>query len=101
MAGDVLAIVGAPKGDRQLIEAIAHLHPRRITVLIPNEARAAAVLADQAGARTAPRTSRGAERIGRLLRALERRTGAAIVGLADSREQLRGWRFDRIVEARS
>jgi hypothetical protein len=34
-----------------------------------------------------------------LLTAIEQRTGAVVVGLAGSREQLRGWRFDRIVGA--
>jgi hypothetical protein len=33
----------------------------------------------------------------RLLTAIEQRTGAVVVGLAGSREQLRGWRFDRVV----
>jgi hypothetical protein len=37
------------------------------------------------------------DRIANLLAAIERRTGAVVVGLAGSREQLRGWRFDRIV----
>jgi hypothetical protein len=36
-------------------------------------------------------------RVASLVGAIERRTGADVVGLADSRSQLRGWRFDRVV----
>jgi len=111
MAGDVLAIVGSEEEDRQLVEAIAHLRPRRITLLVVDQPEAAASVAagriggsaspaGQAGAVIAARRERAAKRISRLSRALERRTGAAIVGLAASREQLRGWRFDRVVDVR-
>jgi hypothetical protein len=31
------------------------------------------------------------------LAAIEQRTGAVVVGLAGGREQLRGWRFDRVI----
>jgi hypothetical protein len=41
------------------------------------------------------------DRIATLLRAIEDRTGAIVVGLAGSRDQLRGWRFDRVVGGRS
>jgi hypothetical protein len=37
------------------------------------------------------------DRLAKLLTAIEQRTGAVVVGLAGSREQLKGWRFDRIV----
>ena len=92
MSGDVLAIVGAPEEDGELIEAIEDLHPRRVTLLAP-QAAAEATLPD------ARRPGAAGERLARLRRAIERRTGATVVGEAASREQLRGWRFDRIVTA--
>jgi len=33
----------------------------------------------------------------RLLHEIDRRTGASVVGLAGSRDQLQGWRFDRVL----
>ena len=48
---------------------------------------------------TARAAARCSDRLARLLAAIEQRTGAVVVGLAGSREQLRGWRFDRIVGA--
>jgi hypothetical protein len=41
------------------------------------------------------------DRLAALLAAIEQRTGAVVVGLAGSREQLRGWRFDRVVGGRT
>jgi hypothetical protein len=79
MSGDLLAIVGSPEQDGELPQEVAELHPTRVTVLadasVAGEARAA-----------------------RLSSAIEQRNGAVIVGLARSREQLRGWRFDWIVK---
>ena len=43
----------------------------------------------------------GLRRIAGLLARIERRTGAIVVGIAGNREQLRGWRFDRVVGARA
>jgi len=40
------------------------------------------------------------DRLARLLAAIERRTGAVVVGLAGDRSQLLGWRFDRELAAR-
>jgi hypothetical protein len=37
------------------------------------------------------------DRVASLVDAIEERTGADVVGRADSRSQLRGWRFDRVV----
>jgi hypothetical protein len=78
VSGDVLAIVGRPEEDPELLEQVAGAHPTRVTLL-----------ADESVA--------GEARTARLIGAIEQRTGAAIVGLARSREQLRGWRFDCIV----
>jgi hypothetical protein len=41
------------------------------------------------------------DRLAALLGAIEQATGAAVVGLAGSRDQLRGWRFDRVVGGRA
>jgi hypothetical protein len=40
------------------------------------------------------------DRLAALLHAIEQRTGAIVVGLAGDRDQLRGWRFDRIIGGR-
>lgn len=93
---DVLAIVGPSDADTddQLLEEIARRRADRVTVLIeeqePNWA------SDESESGRALR-----DRLARLLQAIEVRTGAIVVGLAGSREQLRGWRFDRIVGGRA
>jgi hypothetical protein len=79
---DLLAIVGDADADEELLQEIARRRPDRVTVLVEPES----------GAR------RG--RLRTLLKAIER-TGAVVVGLARSRDQLRGWRFDRVVEGRT
>jgi hypothetical protein len=76
MSDDVLAIIGEPDEELELLEQLTRLRPRRVTVLIQRA---------------------GEARASTFARAVERRTGAAIVGLAGSREQLAGWRFDRVV----
>jgi len=82
---DILAIVGSGGDDEQLVEELARRRPDRVTVLVEDvEARDARPLRD---------------RLAALGRAIEQRTGAVVVGLAGSREQLRGWRFDREVRA--
>jgi len=89
---DILAIVDETDTDEQLVEEIALRHPHRVTVLL-EETGAEAELDDSARSRAV------SDRLARLLAAIEQRTGAVVVGLAGSREQLRGWRFDRIVDA--
>ena len=90
---DILAIVEQPDSDEQLIDEIALRHPDRVTVLVEDGSL------DAAQADGNPRSGALSERLARLLAAIEQRTGAVVVGLAGSREQLRGWRFDRIVGA--
>jgi hypothetical protein len=90
---DLLAIVGSTDEDEELVEEIAARRPDRVTVLVADgdpewgsdESVSAQLLRD---------------RLAVLLGVIERRTGAAVVGLAGSREQLRGWRFDRVIGAR-
>jgi hypothetical protein len=88
---DILAIVDETNRDEQLVEEIALRHPDRVTVLL-----------EDGTLDPSDEGSRGSalsDRLAKLLTAIEQRTGAVVVGLAGSREQLRGWRFDRIVGA--
>jgi hypothetical protein len=90
---DILAIVDQTNTDEQLVEEIARRHPDRVTVL----------LEDGSGDWGSDDSARGRalrDRLAKLLAAIEQRTGAVVVGLAGSRDQLRGWRFDRIIGAR-
>jgi hypothetical protein len=88
---DILAIVAETSSDEQLVEEIALRHPHRVTVLL--EDGTDPQLDDDPSGRAL------SDRLAKLLTAIEQRTGAVVVGLAGSREQLRGWRFDRIVGA--
>ncbi len=76
----MLAIVGTADHDAELIEELARRHADRVTVLV-----------DEA------ETDQSRDRLVRLLQAIEDRTGAVVVGLAGARDQLEGWRFDRVV----
>ncbi len=89
---DLLAIVGAQDTDEQLLAEIARRRPDRVTVLV--EDRDANLELDDPRSGGAVR-----DRLAVLLRSIEQRTGAVVVGLAGSRSQLRGWRFDRVVGA--
>jgi hypothetical protein len=91
---DLLAIVGALEADEDLLDEIERRHPDRVTVLLEEGGDDWA--ADESNGGRALR-----DRLASLLRAIEQRTGAVVVGLAGSREQLRGWRFDRVVGGRS
>jgi hypothetical protein len=87
---DLLAIVGRADGDNQLLDEIERRHPDRVTVLVEDGSEDWALDESRRG-----RALR--DRLATLLRAIEDRTGAVVVGLAGSRDQLRGWRFDRVV----
>jgi len=87
---DILAIVDQTNTDEQLVEEIVRRHPDKVTVLVQNEP------ADWAEDES-PRGRAARDRLARLLAVIEQRTGAVVVGLAGSRDQLAGWRFDRIV----
>lgn len=89
---DILAIVDRLNLDEQLVEEIALRHPDRVTVLL-EDGTLDPQLDDSSRSRAL------SDRLAQLLAAIEQRTGAVVVGLAGSREQLRGWRFDRIVGA--
>jgi hypothetical protein len=90
---DLLAIVGAKDADDELLEEIAHRHPDRVTVLVEDTNADWAL--DESAAGQAVR-----DRLAVLLGLIEQRTGAVVVGLAGDRDQLVGWRFDRVVNGR-
>jgi hypothetical protein len=91
---DLLAIVGPADAYEELLDEIERRHPDRVTVLVE--------AGNEDWAQDESRTGRALrDRLATLLRAIEERTGAAVVGLAGSRDQLRGWRFDRVVGGRS
>jgi hypothetical protein len=85
---DLLAIVSTPDADDTLLDEIARRHPDRVTVLVED--------GDEGLRGRALR-----DRIAQLLGTIEQRTGAVVVGLAGSRDQLQGWRFDRVVGERT
>lgn len=91
---DLLAIVGPTESEEELLEEIAYARPDRVTVLVESAE------ADWGAGETEPARALR-DRIARLLARIERRTGAIVIGTAGSREQLRGWRFDRVVGARA
>jgi hypothetical protein len=74
---DLLAVVGDEINDEDLLTEIVRRRPNRVTVLAEEE--------------------RDDGSVASLVDAIEERTGADVVGLVDSRSQLRGWRFDRVV----
>ncbi|MGZ4299968.1 MAG: hypothetical protein ACXVVK_23270 [Solirubrobacteraceae bacterium] len=87
---DVLAIFGPSDSDYNLIEQISRLHPTRVTVLIEDVEANWAYDDSPSGVELR-------DRLATLMAAIERDTGATVTGLAGSREQLIGWRFDREV----
>jgi hypothetical protein len=91
---DLLAIVGPPDSDEELLEQIARRRPHRVTVLV--EDAETDLGSDESSGAGAIR-----DRLAALLRMIEKRTGAVVVGLAGSRDQLQGWRFDRVVGGRA
>jgi hypothetical protein len=90
---DLLAVIRPTDSDVELLDELSWRHPSRVTVLL--EEGDAEWGSDDSGAGAARR-----DRLARLLHAIESRTGATVVGLAGDAEQLKGWRFDRVVRAR-
>jgi hypothetical protein len=91
---DLLAIVDQNDTDEALVDEIARRHPDRVTVLVEDDSEDWA--SDDSQRARALR-----DRLASLLATIEQRTGAVVVGLAGSRDQLRGWRFDRVVGGRA
>lgn len=90
---DLLAIIDHTGSFDDLLAEIERRHPHRVTVLIEDGE------VDLAQDET-PKGRALRDRLAALLAAIEQRTGAVVVGLAGNREQLRGWRFDRVVGGR-
>jgi hypothetical protein len=89
---ELLAITqrSAPDLDDDLVGEVTRHRPSRVTILI--EGADADWGQDE--------TESGHElrdRLAFLLAAIERTTGATVVGIACDDDQLAGWRFDRIV----
>ena len=89
---DVLAVIGTDEDERLVLDELGRRGADRVTVLLDEDA--AAWAADESDAGAARR-----DRLALLLHAIERRTGAAVVGTVGSSEQLRDWRFDRVVRS--
>jgi hypothetical protein len=89
---DVLAVIRPSDGASELLDELARRRPDLVTVLLEDEAPGWG--SDDSEAGVARR-----DRLAALLHAIENRTGAAVVGLAGDSDQLRGWRFDRVVRA--
>jgi hypothetical protein len=87
---DLLAVITSEDRDDELLAELQWRHPDRVTVLLEG-----GNLEDESDTGHALR-----DRLSALLHAIEQRTGAIVVGLAGDRDQLRGWRFDRIIGGR-
>ncbi len=90
---DLLAIFGPADSDTELLEGIAAYRPTRVTVLVPEGE--AGLVNEESSAGAALR-----DRLACLMAAIERSTGATVVGVAGDRSQLIGWRFDRELSPR-
>lgn len=89
---DLLAIFGPTDTETDLIAEISRLHPTRVTVLIDDADAGWALDESQTGLELR-------DRLAALMARIERETGATVAGLAGSRAQLAGWRFDREIGA--
>jgi hypothetical protein len=90
---DLLAIVTEAGQDPGLLDEIQWRRPDRVTVLVENGS-------EDWATDDSPKGRALRDRLALLLRSIEERTGAAVVGLVGNRSQLRGWRFDRVVGGR-
>jgi hypothetical protein len=91
---DVLAVFRPQDGTEHLLEKLNVSWRDRVTVLLAEDAPDWG--SDESEAGLARR-----DRLAGLLHAIEDRTGATVVGLAGDSDQLRGWRFDRVVRAKA
>jgi len=91
---DVLAVIRPEDGSEELLNGLIRCRPDRVTVLL--DERAPDWGSDESEVGIARR-----DRLAALLHAIENRTGATVVGLAGASDQLRGWRFDRVVRSKT
>jgi hypothetical protein len=89
---DLLAVIGPADSDAELLDELQWRHPARVTVLLAEGD-------SEWGLDDSPSGVARRDRLASLLHAIERRTGATVVGLAGDPDQLAGWRFDGIVRA--
>jgi|GraSoiStandDraft_45_1057281.scaffolds.fasta_scaffold386875_1 hypothetical protein len=89
---DVLAVIRPGDGPDGLLVDLTKCRPDRVTVLLEEDSPDWG--SDDSRAGVARR-----DRLAALLQAIEDGTGATVVGLVGSSDQLRGWRFDRVVRA--
>jgi hypothetical protein len=87
---DLLAIIDASDTDEELVSEIIRRHGDRVILLLEDASP------DWAGDDT-PKGRALRDRLTALRAAIEARSGAVVIGLVNSRDQLLGWRFDRIV----
>jgi hypothetical protein len=89
---DLLAVTHriAPELDDELIAAVTRYRPRRVTILIEGAQPSWAEDESESGHELR-------DRLAFLLAAIERKTGATVIGIACDDDQLAGWRFDRVV----
>lgn len=80
--------------DTEILDRIAAYRPDRVTILVAGDDHT--LTRDTSDAADAMRG-----RLATLLAAIERRTGATVVGLVGDRAHLDGWRFDRELAARA
>ncbi len=87
---DLLAVFESDDttGDAEILNRIAAYRPDRVTILVIGDDHM--LTRDSWDVSNALR-----DRLAMLLAAIERRTGATVVGLVGDRAQLDGWRFDR------
>jgi hypothetical protein len=90
---DLLAIFTGADDDADVLARIVAYHPDRVTVLLTDQG--SELMADDSDDSDALR-----DRMASVLNAIERETGATVVGLAGDRAQLDGWRFDRELASR-
>ena len=88
---ELLAIVDPSRSADGLVAAIERRHPTRVTLLVETPD------GDDPTALDTPRGLALREWLAAIVAQIEARTGAVVVGLAWGSEQLRGWRFDRVI----
>jgi len=91
---DLLAITHITTSDldEDLVEEVTRHRPSRVTILIEGANPGWASDESESGHELR-------DRLAYLLAAIERTTGAAVVGVASDDDQLAGWRFDWTVRA--
>ncbi|HET9074932.1 MAG TPA: hypothetical protein VFN48_10160 [Solirubrobacteraceae bacterium] len=88
---ELLAILDPDLCADGLVAEIARRHPTRVTLLVETAD------GDDPTATDTPRGRALRVWLAAVVAQIEARSGAVVVGLAWGREQLSGWRFDRVI----